>query len=445
MRYVLVMVAIMVAAAGCEQAGQPLGAAEPAATAANADAGGGDVAAAGGVDLANLPVNTWVEFQPTFRGAPLGGRYIAVGWNKMVYDSKGARALIMDRWMDSVRDQTIYANAAIAVNPAKADAEVLKLNNYKRKENPGGRYSTVAMEAELAADPTPADRHPYGCLAYCDFDDSLYLGPGANRTWKVHPRDFWRLDLATRKWHKLPEEGAPEGGKANMLESAMCYDPAARLVVFYNARSKTTHLFDVAGKKWLERRPEKSPAAGMGAAMAYDTKRHVAYLFGGPGAAGKDWNTPGAELWAYSAETNAWRRLADSPVPARAPAIAYDSKHDILLASVTQGDRPNAIVLYRPETNTWAPLRTTTRTSGAESTPADTSGTAGAPASTSGAGRAPADTSGAQGAPATPGAPKSSWMCLCYDSARDVFIYKAGNYDETRWFVFRYSPGQAPQ
>lgn len=352
-------------------------------------------AAAAGVDPGALPVNTWTPFTPVF--AEPSGRHVAVGWNKMVYDETGKRAILMDRWQDSLRGQTIYANAVIAVYPAEGKAAVLKLNNYKRQDKEAGGYSTVPLDDLLVKDPTPVDRHPYGDMAWCGHNNSLYLGPGANRTWKQHPRDFWRFDLTAKTWHALDPAGSPGEGKLNMLESVMCYDSAARVLVFFNARDNTTWLHNIADGKWRKSSAKTQPKAGMGAAMAYDAKRQRVYLFGGPGSAGKEWNTPGPELWAFSAQKEEWTRLADSPVPARAPGLAYDSRHDILLASIVVPDKPNANLIYDPATDRWSALQAS--------------------------------------------GPKGSWMCLCYDSARDLFIQMAGGYADVRWWVLRYAPG----
>jgi len=355
-------------------------------------------AAAAGVDPESLPANTWTPFTPVFKGAE--GRHIAVGWNKMVYDTAGKRVILMDRWKDALRDNTIYANAVIAVDPVAGTGEVLKLNNYKRQDVKGGKYKTVALDELLAKDPTPVDRHPYGDLAFCDYNNSVYLGPGANRTWKRHPRDFWRFDLAKKTWHALDAAGSPGEAKRNMLESAMCYDAAARTLVFHNARDNTTWLYDVVAGAWRRSAAKSYPRAGMAAAMTYDSKRQRILLFGGPGSGGKSWNTPGPELWAFSTQKDAWTRLADAPVPARAPGLAYDSKHDIVLADIAAKGKPNTTLIYEPSRDRWSTLQAS--------------------------------------------GPKGSWMCLCYDTANDFFVRMAGGYANARWWVLRYAPDTVP-
>ncbi len=352
------------------------------------------------VEDAKARPNMWIAFTPAFHGAPNGGRYIAVGWNKMVYDSQGKRAIIMDRWRDSVRDSTIYANAVVAIDPAASRGDVLKLTNHKRLDVAGGGYRTTTMP-EDQADPTPVDRHPYGCLVYCDADNSIYLGPGANRTAKpAHPQDFWRLDLATRKWRQIGDASAIGGSGG--LERVMCYDPANKAIVFYkSAGPGSTWLFDVARQQWRQPKPVTEPKGGMGAAMEYDSKRQVIYLFGGPGSKGKEWNSPGPELWRYSVKDNEWKPLADSPIPARAPALAYDSAHDVLLANIAREGKPNAILFYHPADDRWTEL----------SKP---------------------DDGGVW--------PTGTWDTLCYDIAKDVFVLKSGGYDTLAWLVMRYEP-----
>ncbi|MCG3178172.1 MAG: hypothetical protein BIFFINMI_00495 [Phycisphaerae bacterium] len=354
------------------------------------------------VQAAKASPNTWIAFSPSFHGAPRGGRYIAVGWNKMVYDARGHRAIIMDRWKDDIRDMTIYANAAIAIDVAADRADVLKLTNHKRASGNGpGGYLTATLP-ENATDPTPMDRHPYGCLVYCDFDNSIYLGPGANRSAKPpHPQDFWRLDLATRKW-SLVDPGPEKVVGKGLLERAMCYDSANKVILFYKSiGAGSTCLYDVVKREWRQPKQAVEPAAGMSAALEYDSKRQVIYLFGGPGSKGKEWNSPGAELWRYSVKDNEWKQLADSPVPARAPALAYDSAHDVLLVSVERQNKPNAVLLYHPADDKWT-----------EMVP-------------------PAD-----GGPW----PTGGWDTLCYDVTNNVFVLKAGVYDAQRWLVMHYQP-----
>jgi hypothetical protein len=91
-----------------------------------------------------------------------------------------------------------------------------------------------------------------------------------------------------------------------------------------------------------------------------------------------------------------WTRLRVSPAPARAPALAYNSRHDVVLASVTSKDQPNTNLIYDPGADSWREL----------------------------------EASG----------PKGSWMCLSYDGANDLFIHMAGTYGNARWWVMRYAP-----
>ncbi len=351
-------------------------------------------------EQAKAAPNTWVEFEPAFSGAPDGGQFVAVSWNKMVYDSRGKRAIVIDRWKDKVRGHSIYANAVVAIDPSTARADVIKLTNHHVQSKEKGGYRTVPMPAN-EAEPTPVDRHPYGCVAYSEHDHSVYLGPGANRSAGKHPRDFWRFDLAERKWHRI-NEVAPPAAKGNYLERVMCYDAAAKAIVYYDSSGKgSTWLFDVAKQEWRQPNPENEPRAGMAAAMAYDSKREAVYIFAGPGS-GDRWNTPGRELWRYSVKQNEWTRLADAPVPARAPKLAYNSRHDTLLAVCRRGkDEPPAVLLYDPAADKWSEMPR------------------------------------AEDAKAWPG---GSWDTLIYDASRDLFVAECGAYGGLKWMVMHYRP-----
>src|SRR5262245_33486762 len=83
-----------------------------------------------GADLSRLPPNTWVAIKYTTeqpRDPKEKGRFMPQGWNKLVYDPDGKRALFYDRWVDSKHGaSTIYGNCLFAFDPA---AGKLRLGN----------------------------------------------------------------------------------------------------------------------------------------------------------------------------------------------------------------------------------------------------------------------------------------------------------------------------
>src|SRR5205085_7917905 len=76
----------------------------------------------------NIPVNTWTIVNPTFTGAPNGGQIFPMGWaNKGAYDPVSHRVIDYDRWYDSVRGNSIWANGLYAYDPLTNVFTVLKL------------------------------------------------------------------------------------------------------------------------------------------------------------------------------------------------------------------------------------------------------------------------------------------------------------------------------
>jgi hypothetical protein len=343
--------------------------------------------------------NTWVQVKPKYVPPPSGGQIFPMGWNQMVYDPAGKRLLMMDRWYDEVRRDTIYANAVVAYDVPTNTAACLKLNNWTR-EAAGGGYRTVAMPGN-AQDPTPVDRHPYGCLAFVPEQNALYLSGGANQGAPGnHPKDTWKFDLATAKWSQVKSDKDPPNG----LDDSMAYDPANKVIV-RSCHGVSTWLLDVQTGQWRDAGAKDNPRTGLGAAMTYDSKRGRMLLYGGPGPNAKNWADPGSKLWSYAVKDNAWKPLADGPVPARAPGLAYDSRHDLVMMRAEPGAGQSAATcLYFPEQDRWQKLD----------------------------------------APAGAAQPPVTYHTLAYDPAHDVFVQGGGTWDKPQWWLFRLAPEKLP-
>ncbi len=349
----------------------------------------------------DMPVNTWVRVEPEYVAPPSGGRHWPSGWNKLVYDPVGKRMIYMDRWRDDVRKNTIYANAVMEFDIVENRVTCLKLTNWKRRDLGGGAYQTVPMP-ENEDEPTPADRHPYGNMTVVPEQNALYLAGGANQTARPRsaPAETWRFDLEEHVWTKVESDVTPP----NLLEDVMEYDPSNRIIVRLARDGRQTWLLDIDEGQWRNAEAENNPRCGKSAAMCYDSKRERILLYGGPGRQGQAWNDPGPEMWAYSVEENAWTRLPDAPVSARAPGMAYDARRDVVMIHARDGrDGPPTVAFYFPEENEWRVLELPEEAEG----------------------------------------PSPSWHTLAYDPVNDVFVRTAGGYTDPQWWLFRPDPSKA--
>jgi len=354
----------------------------------------GAVAASGGEPAAP---NTWVGVTPKYEGAPDGGTIWPSQWNpKGTYDPATGRVIVMDRWQDKTRGITIYANAALAYDPAANTCTVLKVSNWKQEPTPTGGYRTVELPANKT-DPTPVDRHPMGCLALVPELNALYLVNGLNQSAPMgHPADTWQFDLAKNKWTlvaaKYNGQVHPDNpSMAHMME----YDPESKLVVYFGstyAGGYDMWTFDPATAKWRDIANITMPPSKVFNGIAYDSKRKLIMVLSGE------------NLCAYSTAKNEWKRLKPCPNnKSEAPGLSYDSKNDVFLATASAPKAKSAATLiYDPAKDEWGEL------AGAE-------------------------------LPA-----QSNWNSVTYAPKHDVFVYQGPFVnDKPAWFLFRYDPKTA--
>jgi len=347
-------------------------------------------------ELGSLAPNIWVEVKPKYEGAPKGGQIFPMGWNnKGAYDPQSKRVLVMDRWYDPVRVDTIYANAVLAYDPAGNVCTVLKLNNWKR-EAAGGGYRTTPLP-ENTQDPTPVDRHPLGSVALDTDRGALYLVNGLNQTaGGGHPNDTWNFDLAKRAWTKVAGAGSGKPHPRHVTCDVMTYDPKNKALVLFTSAGEGTQawLLDPATGEWKSQPadPSAKGVAVQAAGIGYDAKRGLVVCFGG----GRQFDTASGSLWAYSVAENKWKRLKDCPAKANAPGFDYDSKNDVFLAIFG-----GATWAYSPASDAWAEI-------------------------------------------SKAGVPTMAWKSITYDAAHDVFVYQGGTWDKPAWMLFRYAPEKLP-
>jgi chitodextrinase len=348
-----------------------------------------------------IAANTWTSVTPTYVGAPDGGQIWPMSWNNMsVYDPVTKRTIVFDRWSDSVRGRSIYANALLAFNPSTNAVEVLKLNNWVVKQKADGGYTTEPMTANTT-EPTPVDRHPFGGLALDTTNNHVYLVNGLNQSSAVFPQDTWKFNLGTRRWTKVADATTVhppnDGGKFSNL----VYNSAERKLVQFAVRGgigTQTWVFDTTTEKWTLL-PEDATSKGVfvsGAGMAYDSKRNRILAYGG----GTSYWVTGAQLWSYSLAENKWTKLTDGPTATTAPEFAYDSKNDVFLALVGSDT-----LVYKPETNTWNRIPTPV---------------------------------------AIPRGKVTNFQSLTYSPAHDVFVFQGGTFDNPLWYLFRYNAASLP-
>ncbi|HEV8128388.1 MAG TPA: kelch repeat-containing protein [Candidatus Eisenbacteria bacterium] len=313
---------------------------------------------AGGPALAaiSIPANQWVK-----QAAPsvtkltgFTGDFQARGWNHMLYDPVGRRMVLFDGYTDATHPYSIYANAIWTYDPVANRLSLQKVNNWTRQNG-----KTVPLPAN-STDPTPFDRHSYSCTAIVPEKNRLYMWGGANSSvGNDYIGDTWVFDFATNKWRMIDTPTHP----FNVFEQTMTFDPTTnRLVLFGGASSSYQNgdgawLFNVATETWEAASTAGGATQRTSQSMVYDPIRRVSWMFGG-GA----YPNPGNELWSFDAASATWSRVTPSgpvPSPRRFGAMAYDSRHDIVMlwgGIYDTNSLYNDTWILHPSTKQWVQL-----------------------------------------------------------------------------------------
>jgi hypothetical protein len=363
-------------------------------------------------DLEKLPANTWVEIEYTTRQPGTQpdekGRFGAQGWNKLVYDADGKRALFYDRWIDKKHGGwTIYGNCLFGFDPARGVLTPIKIDNWTKIEPKGGGYRTRALP-ENDAEPTPTPRHVYHCFEYVSPLKAVFLCNGANQTvidkaGKLVGHDAcdgaWRLDLRTNRWSRIAAGRPP----ANLLDDAMAYGPDTKAMVLHSGSNRQLWIWDLASGRFRKAKQSLPRRGAAGATVFYDpTQRRM--LIAGGGALEGPFNQARSavfrELYAFDPKTETVKKLADCPIPLYEAHLAFDTKNKLFFtaASFWKGDHPSGVYVYDPAKDAWKAVKS----------------------------KNPVPTSNNW----------FSWVQLCYDADHGCLIGKVGE----KLYAFRYVP-----
>jgi hypothetical protein len=363
-------------------------------------------------DLANLLPNTWVEI-PYTTDQPSNqpdekGHWVPAGWNKLVYDRDGQRVLFYDRWVDRKHGGvTIYGNCLFAFDPAAAKVTPIKIDNWTRRETPGGGYRTLALP-ENDQESTPCSRHVYHAFEYVPELKAVFLCNGANQTavradGRLVGHDLcdgaWRLDLKTNQWTKLESSDRPP----NRLDDAMAYCPDTRSILYTGAGGQLW-ILELAQGRWRKASQSPPRRVSMGRTIFYDPTRKCMFVVGG--GALDAWMKGKApefrELYAFDPRTETIRRLADAPTALYASHLALDSRRQLFfaVADFNKREQPSGMFAYDPKGDFWHEIQP------------------------------------ANGIPPHTG--WFGWMKLCYDAHHDCLIGMIG----ARFFAFRSVPAR---
>jgi len=364
---------------------------------------------AAAADFGNLPANTWVPIkytveQPAGAGPDEQGTWGPQGWNRLVYDPVGKRALFYDRWQDKKHGGwTIYGNCLFAFDPAAGRVTPLKAVNWVKYEK-GATYGETELP-DNAREPTPAPRHVLDAFEFVPELNAVFicngLNQGATKDGKVIGSDLlqdtWRLDIVKKTWTQIRSKEHPRISGS----TAMSYCPDIKALVYVSERK--IWILDLATGQW---RLSKAavPVGAFGQTVSYDPPRRRMLIKGGIVAA-FDVTPPAGgykdpccqKMFAFDPKTEAVTPLADCPTPQWFTPLSYDSKRDIFVVANVMKDwgkdkpkqYPSGVFSYDPKKDAWSEVRT------ANPTPSCNSWW--------------------------------GWIQMCYDSERDCHLARAYN------------------
>jgi hypothetical protein len=169
---------------------------------------------------------------------------------------------------------------------------------------------------------------------------------------------FAQVDPCSLAWHRILPANSPNS-PGLLINQAVAYDSRRHVAVLFGGENPYTEVFSTSdtwewdGNAWIKR-SSGQPSTRTLSAMAYDSDRGVCVLFGG-GTNIFDYETPFNDTWEWDGSTWSLRSgndpaATDRPPPLDYPVLVYDSARK---RTVLSGDVVHIGFSTSPLTQTW--------------------------------------------------------------------------------------------
>ena len=246
---------------------------------------GGDFADfAGANEPPEIPVNDFVELNPTPTRPPgYAGTIFPRPWSACGYDPVTGEVVFYEGYEDGDDyTQSIYSNTIFGYHHGDYEFRMKQPHNWQNT-TPGSGYSIDELPAN-ATDPTPPDSHPNFTVG----NGFLYQFGGVNSNIAgasgASPEGLWRINLATREAELLTITGDIPRGKA--FNFAMSIDTSRNILMIVSPPNATdgttygTYLIDLDTLVGT-RISGAPPTVQAGCCLTYDASRDRHWLVGG--------------------------------------------------------------------------------------------------------------------------------------------------------------------
>lgn len=316
-----------------------------------------------------LPPNTWV---PVKLDAVLPAELADARWNAgdgfshSLYRAKSGTVLIRTGIDSKTAGYSpgYYTNTTVEWDLRSDRATVVEIAGWG-----GGSYGGGKLLPAYRVNPSPSPRHTYDGICYVEDEDAMYMMLGA--TWKTGSngeqeakdalaRDentTWRYSFAERTWTAI--DGSIRqfwnGYRASTYEGHLRHWPGSGKLLYLNSDANCHAIFDLKARTW-----EKVELAGKPtmtiykARSAWDAKRQLWIFRCGPQACTFD---PATRTFAALPELYAMPNPApkdEQDLRRHSQGIAYNSKHDVYMASGPTGDDTYVLT---PGSTAWTNLK----------------------------------------------------------------------------------------
>lgn len=191
-------------------------------------------------------------------------------------------------------------------------------------------YEPKSRRWRLIHSPTAADQPPamliWSSLCYDPVNRQVLLFGGGGINAPDGRPHTWAMDVTTDTWRKLDLSVEPPA----RCNSRMVYDRRNKLIVLFGGDGQDrgladTWVFDVTKRRWLQRRPPRSPHPRAAHALAYLDKSGLVLLVGGrPVCDYRKAAKLARQTWVYDAAKNTW-----TPLAVETPAFYWASMENL--------------------------------------------------------------------------------------------------------------------